>query len=115
MLTHQHDDHVGSAQAVAQAAPGATLCAGAPDVPAIEIGREVSAVCVLDTANAVLIAGDALISTDGALALPSREFASDYDETLRSVALLGDLDFETAYDGREPLSSGAVDQVRALG
>lgn len=138
VLTHQHGDHIGSAEAVAQAAPDATIHAGAPDVPAIEIGREVNAledgdrvfdltvvatpghtpghVCMHDSANGVLVAGDALISTDGQLALPSREFASDYDEALRSVTLLGDLAFDTAYVGHgEPVLSGAGEQVRALG
>lgn len=138
VLTHQHGDHIGSAEAVAQAAPDATFHAGAPDVPAIEIGREVTAledgdrvfdltvvatpghtpghVCVHDSANGVLVAGDALVSTDGRLALPSREFASDYDEALRSVTLLSDLDFDTAYVGHgEPVRSGAGEQVEALG
>ncbi len=137
VLTHQHGDHIGSAEAVAQAAPDATFHAGVPDVPAIEIGREVSAlqdgdrvrdlitvatpghtpghVCVHDTANSVLVAGDALIGTDGRAALPSKEFASDYDEALQSVELLAALDFETAYLGHgEPVLSGAAQQVRDL-
>ncbi|MGI8948216.1 MAG: MBL fold metallo-hydrolase [Ornithinimicrobium sp.] len=138
VLTHQHGDHVGSAPAVAQAAPDATFHAGAADVPAIDIGRQVSPVAdgdrvaeltivatpghtpghvsVHDTANGVLVAGDALISTDGRLALPDPDFASDYGEALRSVALLGDLEFAAAYVGHgQPVLRGAADQVRALG
>ncbi|MGB3763429.1 MAG: MBL fold metallo-hydrolase, partial [Ornithinimicrobium sp.] len=82
ILTHSHPDHIGSAAAIAQAAPDAVFHAGEADIPAINIGRSVSGlvdgdrvfdltilhtpghtpghVSVHDTANGVLVAGDAL-------------------------------------------------------
>ena len=39
ILTHRHQDHVGSAPAVLDAAPGAAAYAGAADIPAIDVPR----------------------------------------------------------------------------
>lgn len=136
ILTHAHGDHIGSAAAIAQAAPDATFHAGEADLPAIDIGRSVSGlvdgdrvmdlkivhtpghtpghVCVYDMANGVLVAGDALTG-DGGVALPSKEFTPDYEEALRSVEYLGTFEYGTAYFGHgEPVTSGASAAVRAL-
>lgn len=138
ILTHSHPDHIGSAAAIAQAAPDAMFHAGEADVPAINIGRTVAGlvdgdtvfdlsilhtpghtpghVCVLDKANSILMTGDALTGDGGKVGLPNPEFTPDYDEALRSVAYLGTLDFATAYFGHgEPVTSGASDETRALG
>lgn len=42
ILTHSHGDHIGSAAAIAQAAPDAVFHAGEADISAIDIGRSVS-------------------------------------------------------------------------
>lgn len=138
ILTHSHPDHVGSAAAIAQAAPDAMFHAGEADVPAIDIGRSVAGlmdgdtvfdlsilhtpghtpghVSVLDKANSILVAGDALTGDGGKVGLPNPEFTPDYEEALRSVTYLGTLDFATAYFGHgEPVTSGASDETRALG
>ncbi len=137
ILTHSHGDHIGSAAAIAQAAPDAVFHAGEADVPAIDIGRSVAGlvdgarvfemtilhtpghtpghVSVHDSANGVLVAGDALTGDGGRVALPSEEFTPDYEEALRSVEYLGTFDYATAYFGHgEPVLSGASDEVRAL-
>lgn len=138
ILTHSHPDHVGSAAAIAQAAPDAMFHAGQADVSAIDIGRTVAGlvdgdtvfdlsilhtpghtpghVCVLDTVNSILMTGDALTGDGGKVGLPNPEFTPDYEEALRSVKYLGTLDFATAYFGHgEPVTSGASDETRALG
>jgi len=137
ILTHSHPDHIGSAAAIAQAAPDAMFHAGEADVPAIDIGRTVAGlvdgdtvfdlnilhtpghtpghVCVLDKANSILMTGDALTGEDGKVGLPNREFTPDYEEALRSVKYLGTLDFTTAYFGHgEPVTGGASEATRAL-
>ncbi|CAN5495208.1 hypothetical protein BH23ACT6_BH23ACT6_21130 [soil metagenome] len=137
ILTHSHEDHVGSAAAIAQAAPEAMFHAGVPDLPAIDVGRDVSGVrdgdtvaelsiiatpghtpghlCVHDVANGVLVTGDALTGRGGRVGLPVRDFTADYEEALRSVDYLGSFDFATALFGHgAPVDSGASAQVRAL-
>ncbi|MGB3258405.1 MAG: MBL fold metallo-hydrolase [Ornithinimicrobium sp.] len=138
ILTHSHPDHIGSAAAIAQAAPDAVFHAGEADIPAIDIGRSVSSlidgdrvfdltilhtpghtpghVSVHDTANGVLVAGDALTGGDGgAVALPDQEYTPDYEEALRSVEYLGTFNYATAYFGHgEPVTDAASDEVRAL-
>lgn len=137
ILTHSHGDHVGSAAAIAQAAPEAAFYAGKPDLAAIDIGREVIGVddqqkvanltiiatpghtpghiAALDTERSVLLAGDALISDDGALALPNPDFTPDYDEALKSVEAMAQLTFASAYVGHgNPVLTGADAQVRGL-
>lgn len=137
ILTHSHGDHVGSAAGIAELAPDAVFFAGTPDLRVIDIGREVSGlwdqdsvfgltviatpghtpghIALLDSERSVLLAGDALVSTQGALDLPNPQYTPDYDEALRSVELLGQLTFDSAYVGHgEPVLSGADGQVRAL-
>lgn len=138
ILTHSHPDHIGSAAAIAAAAPDAAFHAGEADLPAIDIGRTVAGlvdgdtvfdlsilhtpghtpghISVLDKANSILMSGDALTGDAGKVGLPNPEFTPDYEEALRSVRYLGTLDFATAYFGHgEPVTSGASDQTRALG
>ena len=87
ILTHQHQDHAGSAAAVLEAAPDATGYAGAEDIPAIAapralvpvadgddvFGLQIVAtpghtkghVAVLDPSGGILVAGDSLGTTAG--------------------------------------------------
>ncbi len=137
VLTHSHGDHVGAAAAIAQAAPDAVFHAGEADIPAIDIGRSVSAlvdgdrvfdlsiihtpghtpghVCVYDQANGVLVASDALTGAGGRVGLPNKDFTPDYEEALRSVKYLGTFDYDTAYFGHgEPVEVNASEEVRQL-
>ncbi len=104
ILTHKHQDHASSATAVLNAAPDAKGYAGAEDIPSIAAGRSLSPIAdgdavfglrivatpghtrghvsVLDEAGGIMVAGDALRTSDGKPALPAR--ASPRTWTLRS-------------------------------
>ncbi len=137
ILTHQHQDHAGSAAAVLEAAPDATGYAGAEDIPAIAVPRALvpvadgddvfglrivatpghtkGHVAVLDPAGGILVAGDALGTTEGKPTPPSPGFTEDMDEAMASIAKLGALAFETLLVGHgEPIETGAAAQVKAL-
>ena len=137
ILTHQHQDHAGSAAAVLEAAPGAVGYAGAEDIPAIAVPRALTAVAdgeevfglrivatpghtkghvaVLDEAGGILVAGDALGTSGGQPIRPGAGFTEDMDTALASIAKLGALTFETLLVGHgEPIESGAASQVKVL-
>jgi glyoxylase-like metal-dependent hydrolase (beta-lactamase superfamily II) len=137
ILTHLHDDHAGSADAVLTAAADATGYAGAPDLPGIAAPRPLIAVAdgdrvfdlrivatpghtagsisVLDEIGGILVAGDALRTDGGRPALPDAVFSDDMDEALASVATLGTLDFETLLVGHgAPIETGAAALVAEL-
>jgi glyoxylase-like metal-dependent hydrolase (beta-lactamase superfamily II) len=137
ILTHLHQDHAGSSEAVLTAAAAAMGYAGEADLAGIAAPRPLTAVadgdrvfdlrivatpghtpgsiCVLDEAGGILVAGDALRTEGGQPALPGEGFTDDMDEAIRSVALLGGLTFETLLVGHgDPIESGASAQVAAL-
>ena len=137
ILTHQHQDHAGSAAAVLEAAPDATGYAGAEDIPAIAVPRALvpvadgddvfglrivatpghtkGHVAVLDPAGGILVAGDALGTTDGKPTPPNPGFSEDMDEAMASIAKLGSLAFETLLVGHgDPIEAGAAGLVKAL-
>ena len=137
ILTHRHQDHVGSAPAVLDAAPDAAAYAGAADIPAIDVPRALVPVAdgdrvfglrilatpghtnghvsVLDEAGGVLVAGDALATSGGKPTPPNPGFSVDMDEAMASIARLGSLAFETLLVGHgEPIESGAAALVKAL-
>lgn len=137
ILTHLHQDHVGSNEAVLTAAAEATGYAGAADLAGIAAPRPLTPVAdddrvfdlrivatpghtpgsisVLDEVGGILVVGDALRTDGGQPALPSERFTDDMDEAIRSVARLGGLTFETLLVGHgEPIESGASAQVAAL-
>ena len=132
ILTHQHQDHAGSAAAVLEAAPDATGYAGAEDIPAIAVPRALvpvadgddvfglrivatpghtkGHVAVLDPAGGILVAGDALGTTDGKPTPPNPGFSEDMDEAMASIAKVGALAFETLLVGHgEPIETGAAE------
>jgi glyoxylase-like metal-dependent hydrolase (beta-lactamase superfamily II) len=138
ILTHKHDDHIGSAAAVLERAADAMAYAGHADIAAIDVPRQVTAVaddddvfglriittpghtpghiCALDRAGGVLIAGDAMVGAEGGVGGPDRRFTEDMDTAHKSVRKLGGYRFETALFGHgEPVESGADAQVAALG
>lgn len=137
ILTHRHDDHVGSLTAIMGQAPNASAYAGEQDIRSIIAPREVKAVgdgdevfglqivttpghtagsiSVYDAANGIVVAGDALIVEGGAPNFPPAQFTSDMDEARRSVAKLGELTFETLLVGHgEPIEGGASAAVAEL-
>jgi glyoxylase-like metal-dependent hydrolase (beta-lactamase superfamily II) len=137
ILTHQHQDHAGSASAVLEAAPDAMGYAGAEDIPAIAVPRALvpvadgdqvfglrivatpghtkGHVAVLDEAGGILVAGDALGTTGGRPTPPNPGFTEDMDEATASIAKLGGLAFETLLVGHgDPIESGASAAVKAI-
>ena len=136
ILTHKHGDHVGSLGPVLDATPDATGYAGAEDIAAIAGPRQLTAVAdgdhvvglriiatpghtpgsisVFDEAGGILVAGDALGTSGGAVLGSNPQFTEDMDAALASVAKLGTLDFETLLVGHgDPIVGGASDLVAA--
>ncbi|HEU5205391.1 MAG TPA: MBL fold metallo-hydrolase [Candidatus Limnocylindrales bacterium] len=137
ILTHKHNDHVGSLGEVMEAAADATGYAGGEDIPSISAPRPISevgdgdtvfglkivttpghtpgSISVHDATNGILVAGDALQVEGGKPALPGARFTEDMDEARRSVAKLGELTFETLLVGHgEPIEGGAGAAVAEL-
>jgi glyoxylase-like metal-dependent hydrolase (beta-lactamase superfamily II) len=78
-------------------------------------GHTAGHIAVLDEIGGILVAGDALRTTEGGVSLPDPGFTDDVDEAGRSVAKLGALRFETLLVGHgEPITSGASGLVAAL-
>ena len=136
IATHLHGDHIGSLAAVLEAAPDATGYAGPEDLPSISAPRPLVAVAdgddvfglriiatpghtpgsisVLDEAVGILVAGDALGTSGGAVQGSNPQFTDDMDAALASVAKLGTFEFETLLVGHgDPIVSGASDLVAA--
>ncbi len=137
VLTHQHADHAGSASAVLAAASSATGYAGAADIPGIDAPRSLVAladgdavfglqivatpghtaghIAVLDPIGGILVAGDALNTSDGNVTGPNASFSADMTTAMASVAKLGALSFETLLVGHgDPILSGASAMVAEL-
>lgn len=138
VLTHHHGDHVGSAVAVMERAPDAVGYAGAEDIPSIMVPRPLVAVgdgdevfgmqvitvpghtagsiAVLDAASSLLVAGDALLTMGGPVAVPGAQFTADMELAQQSVVKLGTYTFETLLVGHgDPIEGGASALVAALG
>lgn len=138
VLTHHHGDHVGSAVAVMERAPDAVGYAGAEDIPSIVVPRPLVAVgdgdevfgmqvitvpghtagsiAVLDAVSSLLVAGDAMLTVGGPIALPGAQFTADMEVAGQSVIKLGSYQFETLLVGHgDPIESGASALVAALG
>lgn len=137
ILTHKHPDHVGSVDEVMSQVPGATLYAGAPDIPQIDSaivpqpvgdgdhvfdleiiaspGHTPGHICVLDAAGGILVAGDAMVGANGGVAGPDPSFAEDMDLALDSVGKLAGLSYEVALFGHgEPVLEDASAAVSAM-
>ena len=137
IITHSHGDHSGSRIAVLKRATGATGYAGAEDMAGmggvaltavgdgdrvfdLEIigtpGHTAGSISVLDSANGVLVAGDALGTADGKPIRPGERFTADMDEAVRSIVKLGGLTFETLLVGHgDPIETDAAALVAELG
>ncbi len=136
IATHLHSDHVGSLPAVLDAAPDATGYAGPEDLPSISAPRPLVAVAdgddvfglriiatpghtpgsisVLDQAGGILVVGDAMGTSGGAVQGSNPQFTADMDAAVASVAKLGTFEFETLLVGHgDPIVGGASDLVAA--
>jgi glyoxylase-like metal-dependent hydrolase (beta-lactamase superfamily II) len=135
ILTHQHADHAGG---LAEVAPQvkAAVYAGEADVAGIssaqplkpvrdgdEIfglriigtpGHTSGHVSVLDPSTGVLVAGDAVRTTDG-LVGPDPQYTADLTQAAASVRKLAGLDVRTILPGHgDPLTTGAAEALRKL-
>jgi glyoxylase-like metal-dependent hydrolase (beta-lactamase superfamily II) len=138
ILSHRHDDHVGSLVEVMRRAPDAAAYCGHGDLEAILSERPVTAVgdgddvfglqvvetpghtagsiSVLDPAAGVLVAGDAMGTAEGRPTLPGSRFTIDMEGAKASVVKLGALAFETLLVGHgDPIEAGASTLVAELG
>jgi glyoxylase-like metal-dependent hydrolase (beta-lactamase superfamily II) len=129
VLTHHHGDHAGSISEVMKAAPKARAYAGAADVPSIKASRPVKAVndgdevfgleiiatpghtpgsiCLYEPNLGLLVAGDALITSGGAVQRPNERFTSDMAEAVRSLEKLSETEFEIVLPGHgDPILKG---------
>jgi len=136
IVTHKHGDHMGSLGAILEATPDATAYAGSEDIPAMGSARQLTAVAdgdhvfglriiatpghtpgsisVLDEAGGILVAGDALGTSAGAVQGSNPQFTEDMDAAVASVAKLGAFEFETLLVGHgDPIVGGASDLVAA--
>ena len=138
ILTHHHGDHVGSAADIMDRAADAVGYAGAEDIAAITVPRELTAVAdgedvfglrvvttpghtpgsisILDPAGGFLVAGDALRTDGGRPSLPGAEFTEDMTLAKQSIVKLGRMTFETLLVGHgDPIEGGASTMVAELG
>ena len=136
IATHLHSDHVGSLPAVLEAAPDATGYAGPEDLPSISAPRPLVAVAdgddvfglkviatpghtpgsisVLDEAGGIVVVGDAMGTSGGAVQGSNPQFTADMDAAVASVARIGTFEFETLLVGHgDPIVGGASDLVAA--
>ncbi|MEV7630410.1 MBL fold metallo-hydrolase [Actinoplanes sp. NPDC089786] len=135
ILTHRHDDHVGGLSGV-QPQVKATWYAGEADVSGIrsetalkpvkdgdEIfglriigtpGHTAGHVSVFDPATGVLVAGDALRTTDG-LVGSDPQYTLDPAQAAASVKKLAGLDIKQILPGHgDPLTAGSADALKKL-
>jgi glyoxylase-like metal-dependent hydrolase (beta-lactamase superfamily II) len=137
ILTHHHPDHVGSMPAVLSAAAAATGYIGQGDLNNVSGPRELLGlkdgddvfglsvigtpghtaghISLLDPVASVLIAGDALNGSNGAVAGPNPQFSEDHNEALATVEKMAGFEYETIYFGHgEPVLEGASALVAGL-
>jgi glyoxylase-like metal-dependent hydrolase (beta-lactamase superfamily II) len=135
VLTHLHDDHVGGLNEVAPHVKG-TIYAGAGDLASIispvtlkplADGDEVFGMRVVDTpghtlghisifepATGVLVAGDALRTSNG-LETSDAQYTADEAKANDSVRKLAGMDIKAILPGHgEPLTAGAAKALTAL-
>jgi glyoxylase-like metal-dependent hydrolase (beta-lactamase superfamily II) len=137
VVTHSHPDHMGSLAAVMDLAPLATAYGGAADIAAMTSPRPVEVVgdgdrvfdleiietpghtpghiSILDGANGLLVAGDALNGVDGGVGGPNARFTADMATANVSVVKLAAFEFDTVVFGHgDPVEGGASALVAEL-
>ncbi|BCB92099.1 MBL fold metallo-hydrolase [Phytohabitans suffuscus] len=136
ILTHQHQDHAGGAAEVAPKVTAGSLYGGTADVAAISSPTPLTAVddgdeifglqvigtpghtaghiAVFDPSTGVLVAGDALRTTDG-LTGPDPQYTADMTQAAASVRKLAALDVRVILPGHgAPLTDGAAEALAKL-
>jgi glyoxylase-like metal-dependent hydrolase (beta-lactamase superfamily II) len=136
ILTHQHQDHAGGVAEVAPKVTAGSLYGGAADVAAIssptplrpvndgeEIfglqiigtpGHTAGHIAVFDPSTGVLVAGDALRTTDG-LAGPDPRYTADMTQAAASIRTMAALDVRAILPGHgPPLTTGAAEALTKL-
>lgn len=137
ILTHHHGDHVGGLSGILAEATSSTVYAGEADIPSIvspqplqglldgdEVfgmqvigtpGHTPGHIAMYDPVGSLLVAGDALVATDGGLGGPPERFTADMPTAVESVQRLAQLNFETLLMGHgQPIESGASAAVADL-
>lgn len=137
IITHYHQDHVGAMGEVMEAATGATIYAGAEDIPQIETAHTIQAVAdgdevfglqiittpghtaghisILDPVGSLFVAGDALVNNENTLAVSPAQFTADMAMAQESVKKIATFAFEKAVFGHgDPIESGASAMVAEL-
>lgn len=137
ILTHRHDDHQGSLDAVLASTPGSPWYAGAQDMEAINApsqglavgdgdkvfdldiidspGHTLGHISVLDSTSGVLVAGDALFGEGGGVIGSLPQFTTDMELANASVSKLAGFDYDVLLFGHgEPILNEASRAVGAL-
>ena len=137
IVTHAHPDHMGSVSEVMTKAMKATASAGVLDAPNITSPRAVKAlkdgdalfgltiidtpghtpghISILEPVSGILVAGDALRTSAGAVVGPDASYTADMAEAQRSVAKLAKRTFATLLPGHgDPITKAASVAVAKL-
>ena len=142
IVTHAHGDHIGGLEAVLASAPESVGYAGSGDIDQILAPRELVSldggeeifglqivstpghtpghITAFDPGTGLLLAGDAMVVSDGSLAGPAAEFSDDLDLANQSVkALAGDAlggqTVNTILVGHgEPVTTDAAGELASL-
>jgi glyoxylase-like metal-dependent hydrolase (beta-lactamase superfamily II) len=137
VITHKHNDHQGSLEAVLAAAPEAGWYTGAGDLAQVVASRPGTAVgdgdsvfgldiietpghtpghlSVLDPVSGILVTGDAASGAGGTLAGPNPQFSEDMGQANDSIRKLAGFEYETILVGHgEPIISGGSEAMAAL-
>jgi glyoxylase-like metal-dependent hydrolase (beta-lactamase superfamily II) len=138
ILTHKHNDHQGSLEAILGSTPAATWYAGAGDMGSIISSTTGSAVgdgdvvfgleiiespghtpghiSVLDPLSGILVVGDSVRGgADGGLAPPNPQFSEDMALAAESVRKMAGFDYEVVLVGHgDPVLQGGASAMTAL-
>jgi glyoxylase-like metal-dependent hydrolase (beta-lactamase superfamily II) len=136
ILTHRHQDHAGGVAEVAPKVTAGSLYGGAADVAAVSSptplkpvndgdevfglqiigtpGHTAGHIAVFDPSTGVLVAGDALRTTDG-LTGPDPRYTADLTQAAASVRKMAALDVRVILPGHgAPLTTGAAEALARL-
>lgn len=137
ILTHHHNDHVGSVRDILRIATAATVWAGAADIPQMPANKEIKAaedgaeifglrviatpghtlghISVYDEAASTFISGDAVNTINGTPALAGGRQPADMVQAVASAKKIAALGFEKAFFMHgDPIEKGAAAEIGKL-